>query len=376
MKKKRMLSLRVSAALLLAVVLLLDGAFVLARDRAYSPAENRNLQQFPSLSPGALTSGRFESRFDDYVADQFPLRDGWIAVKAFSDRLLGRTEANGVYLGRDGYLLQKFTAPDAAAEQATLDALRAFCAAHAGLNLYAMIAPSAMTVCPEKLPAFAPRGDESAYMDRLRDGLAGSPVTWIELRDALRAESQMYYRTDHHWTTDAALLAYRAFASAAGLEAAEFDRQVLTDAFSGTLTASSGYRAGETDVIAAYLPRRAVSHVVTYVAEGERRASVYCPEKLEERDKYTVFFGGNHPRVDIETAAEGERRLLLVKDSYANCFAPFLIPNYQKIVIVDPRYFTDDLLSLIEAERITDVLFLYNAQTLAADTALRADLTG
>lgn len=375
MKKKRVLSLRITAMMLAAVVLLLVGAFILLPDRAFSPAENRNLQQLPQPSLHALVSERFESRFDDYVADQFPLRDRWIAVKAVCDRLFGRTEANGIFLGRDGYLLRGFAAPDAESEAATLDALRGFCLRHASLGLYVMIAPSAMTVCADKLPAFAPCGDEGGYMDRLRDGLADTPAEWIELRDVLRSDRQLYYRTDHHWTTDAAALAYQAFADAARLNGGAFERRILTDAFSGTLTASSGFRVDETDVIAAYLPEKAVNYVVNYVDEGVRRASVYHPENLAARDKYTVFLNGNHPRVDIETATENKRRLLLIKDSYANCFAPFLIQDFQKIVIVDPRHYTDDVEALIGAERITDILFLYNAQTLAADVALRADIS-
>ena len=82
MKKNRLFFLRATAVLVLALVALLDAAFLLHRDRAFSPLENRNLQQRPALTARDLLSGRFESRFDRYVSDQFPLREGWIALKS------------------------------------------------------------------------------------------------------------------------------------------------------------------------------------------------------------------------------------------------------------------------------------------------------
>ena len=123
MKKKRLLFLRATAVMVLALVVLLDAAFLLHRDRATSPLENRSLQQRPALTLQGLLSGRFESRFDSYVADQFPLRDGWIALKSTLDRMAGQTKSNGVFLGRDGYLIQDFKAPAEADYRRTADAL-------------------------------------------------------------------------------------------------------------------------------------------------------------------------------------------------------------------------------------------------------------
>ena len=102
MKKKRMLFLRTTALAALALVLVLDALFLFTGARAFSPLENRNLQQRPALTLAGVTSGRYESRFDDYVSDQFPFRDAWVALKTAIDRLGGRTESNGVYLGGDG----------------------------------------------------------------------------------------------------------------------------------------------------------------------------------------------------------------------------------------------------------------------------------
>jgi hypothetical protein len=96
---------------------------------------------------------------------------------------------------------------------------------------------------------------------------------------------------------------------------------------------------------------------------------------LEDRDKYQVFLGGNHPLVEIDTNADTEKTLLIFKDSYANCVIPFLAHDYKKIVVVDPRYYYGDLKELISSKKIKEVLYLYNADTFSTDTSLTSLLT-
>lgn len=379
MKKKRMLFLRATALAALALVLALDALFLFTGARAFSPLENRNLQQRPALTLSGVTSGRYESRFDDYVSDQFPFRDAWVALKTAIDRLGGRTESNGVYLGGDGYLIQDFTMPSEADYRANLDALAGFLQRHGDLKQYVMIAPTAVTVERDRLPALAPAGDEGGYLDRLARDLAGAPARFIDLRAALagaRAQGQVYYRTDHHWTSDGAHAAYLALSAAAGLsgETARLERRLLSGDFQGTLSASSGFLPMERDALWAYVPPEDEQFVVTYVGENRRSASLFAAAHLDTRDQYAVFLDGNHPEIRIETTAANGRALLVLKDSYANCLIPMLVGDYEKIIVVDPRYFTGRLEVLMEAEGVNEVLVLYNASMLAGDTALRGDL--
>ena len=380
MKKKRMLFLRGVAIVTAALAVLLCAAFIVTGDRAFSPAENRNLQTRPKLTLADAFSGRYESRFDDYISDQFPFRDAWIALQSTLDRLAGKTESGGVYLGKDGYLIQGFTVPSEEDYAATLAALRDFLNRHGDMPQYVMIAPTACQVLADKLPALAPAGDEKAYLDRLMADLAGTPARLIDLRPAFLAakeSTQLYYRTDHHWTTDGALLAYRELSGAAGLtgDAAGLERRLLSGDFRGTLSALSGFRVNERDALWAYLPQsEAQQMVVTYVGEGERSATLYHAECLDTRDQYAVFLNGNHAQIKIETAVDNSRVLRVLKDSDANCLIPFLTRDYRKIIVVDPRYYTGELEVLMEAEGVNEALILYNASTFATDTALRADL--
>jgi hypothetical protein len=380
MKKNRLFFLRATAILVLALVALLDIAFLLHRDRAVSPLENRNLQQRPTLTVPDLLSGRFETRFDSYISDQFPLREGWIALKSTMDRLAGRTESNNVFLGKDGYLIQGFRAPDAVDYRRTMEALTDFLDRHEDLPQYVMIAPTAVTVLADRLPALADAGDEGGYIDRLEEDLSETPATFIDLRpafDRARGDTRLYYYTDHHWTGDGARLAYLELAKAAGLPADtdSFERRLLSNRFQGTLSAASGFRMNQSEDLWAYIPGDGAPHtVVTWVNENRRSASLFRDEYLDTRDQYAVFLGGNFPEVRIETTVANGRTLLVLKDSYANCMLPLLAQGFQKIVVVDPRYFTGDLEVLMEAEGANEVLILYNAETLAEDTALRGDI--
>ena len=107
----------------------------------------------------------------------------------------------------------------------------------------------------------------------------------------------------------------------------------------------------------------------------KKSASFYDTEKLGTRDKYALFFGGNHAQIKINTPTETDNTLLVLKDSYANSFVPFLAQHYRKIIMVDPRYYFGNLEQLIQVENVQEVLYLYNANTFFSDTSLELALT-
>jgi hypothetical protein len=83
-----------------------------------------------------------------------------------------------------------------------------------------------------------------------------------------------------------------------------------------------------------------------------------------------VFFGGNTGLISIETDVSSNRRLLVIKDSYANSFIQYLIPYYETITIIDPRYYTGSINDVMSSGGINEVLFLYNYNTYVQDTSL------
>lgn len=350
-------------------------------DRGFSEKENRVLSSRPHLSAAAITSGNFEKQFETYENDQFPLRDLWITVKAGTDRLMGKVEANGVYLGKSGYLIEEFKAPAEAQYDSTVNAMTTFAQKHSDIKQYALIAPNAVSVLKDRLPAFAPVQDQNTWLNTLADSLEQDGISFIDVRDTFEEHrsEELYYHTDHHWTTQGAYYAYQQAAGKMEIDISSetYEKAPVTRSFQGTLSAKSGFRSGEKDEIDVFLPtgENTLSSVVNYVDEQKKSASFYDTAKLDTRDKYAMFFGGNHAQVKISTPTENDNTLLILKDSYANSLVPFLAPHYRKIIMVDPRYYYGNLEQLIQVENIQEILYLYNANTFFSDTSLELALS-
>ena len=363
---------------LLPVIVLVSS--IILPDTGFSEKENRILASRPALKLDQIISGGYEKQFETYENDQFPLRDMWITLKATTDRLMGKVEENGVYLGKNGYLMEAFNAPSQTQYDATVNAMTSFAQKHSDLKQYALIAPNSVNILKSKLPAFAPADDQNPWIDKLKDSLTSAGVTFIDIRDTFtdhKAE-ELYYHTDHHWTTLGAYYAYLQAAAVMGIDTSSdsYDKAPVSQTFKGTLSAKSGFRSGETDELDVFLPNgdNTLSSVVNYVDEQKKSASFYDTSKLNTRDKYALFFGGNHAQIKISTPTESNNTLLVLKDSYANSFVPFLAQHYRKIIMIDPRYYYGDLEQLLQVENVQEVLYLYNANTFFADTSLELAL--
>ena len=157
-------------------------------------------------------------------------------------------------------------------------------------------------------------------------------------------------------------------------DASGYEVYPVSNTFEGTLSSKSGSHKAQ-DTVEIYVPNSDIDYYVTYADTGENVSSLYSRASLDQKDHYTVFFGGNHPRLDITTTADTGRALLVFKDSYANCMAQFLYPYFDHITVIDPRYFYDNVELVMKSESITDVLWLYNLDTFNGDTSLADVLT-
>lgn len=365
------------------LILVLSIVNLFSGTKKVSETENRELAQKPELTAEAVGSGNYAKQYQEYFNDQFVFRDSWIQLKTGFDRLLGKVEENGVYIGKDGYLIEKFEKPDQTTVNNTLRAMAAWKEKYKDITHYAMIVPTASEILEDKLPALALTADQDSSIDQAYQTLTGKGLTTIDLRDTFRKNTnqQLFYKTDHHWTTSAAYLAFQQFAEVAGLDtsAVTYEKMPVTDQFQGTLSAKSGCRIGVKEEIDVFIPKKnenttqeQVSSIVEYTDDQKKTGSFYNTDKLDQRNAYEVFFGGNHGLLKIKTPTTENKRLLVLKDSYANCFLPFLAPYYREIVVVDPRYYYGDLSELMETESINEVLYLYSADTFFADTSFAA----
>ena len=361
------------------LVLLLVAAGIIQPDKKISDEENRVLTTFPKPGIETIKNKEYMTALEDYSSDQFVLRDLWIRLKVRCDLLIGKREFNGVYLGKKKYLMQIPVGMDEKNTEENLEAMNRFRQANSDLKMNALIVPNAAYIMKDYLPLGAPVRDQGEDMKYIKKQLSGG-IGLIDITETLRkhADEGIYYKTDHHWTSRGAAYGFGAAAKQLEIEGAVSDYKIHTVAtdFSGTLASKSGYHKAK-DTVEVYQPENVeYQYLVSDSDNEERRPTIYDRKALEEKDKYQVFFGGNHAIVDIVTTNDNQRRLLIFKDSYANCFVPFLIPYYSEIIMIDARYYYENVHTLVENKGITDVLFLYNMDTFLNDNSLADVLTG
>ncbi|RGB63789.1 DHHW family protein [Provencibacterium massiliense] len=339
-------------------------------NKSYSELENRPLKTRPKMSFSTLMSGDYDEKFDAYINDQFFGRDGWITLKSRTESALLKTENNEIVYGKDGYLFKKYDRIDGEKYQANERYIREFFEKYPQQEITFCVVPNSYEILKDKLPVGLSLVDEAAEIERLYAGLPDN-VTAQNVYSTLweHRDDYIYYRTDHHWTTYGAYLAVCAYAGERGmtpppLEA--IDSQKVPN-FYGTYFSKAKKAGAKADVITYYeVPVRSVT-----VAD-EERDGLYDLQKFETRDKYAAFLWGNNNRTVIESdqnlnKVEGKKtRVLLIKDSYGNCFAPFLCYLYDEVVIADLRYLPKAS-DLMEDGQYDDVLLMYNFESLASD---------
>ena len=364
------------------VIIIADACLIIMHKKPFSETENRMLQQFPKVTKDTLLSGRFMTQSEDFVADQFFLRDYWIEIKLKADKIIGRQTSNGVILGKNGYLIEDSVAPASVSFEKNLSAIRTFSETHSDLNIVMTVAPNAVTVCDQLLPDNMPVRSQKDDLAAISSAVSGS-LTYVDLTPVLSAhkEEDIYYRSDHHWTSLGAKYSFEALKGSLGTSELTGDLgtdvpedflQVynVTNDFSGTMASTSGDFSVKDPIDIYVYEIEDFQYVTEYTDEQKKTATIFNSAALSQKNKYEVFLGGNHPQINIKTTNLNNHNLLIFKDSYANAFIQFLLPYYQTITIVDPRYYSDDIEKLISETGITDILFLYNMNTFATDNSL------
>ncbi len=345
---------------------------VIVPDREKSVQENRMLATKPKFRLSSLISGDYDEKFEAYMDDQFVGRDMWRKLKVTVDRIGGSRLENGVYIGTNGQLLEQIEVADENHLAANIKAIKSFSESQSKIPVRMMLVPDAANVLNHSLPSLAKPEDQTQMFSMVRKDL-GDSVEWIDVSTELNKHKteKIYYKTDHHWTTLGAFYAFQAAAPSLGIEgdlSGKYVSHAVSNSFNGMLASKSGVNLGEKEQIDIYVPTEEDTDlIVDYVDEGKRSTSLYDSSKLKEKDQYTVFLGGNSSLLDIRTVSTSTKRLLLVKDSFANSFIPFLTPYYREIVVVDPRYYSGTINDLMDSYRISEVLFLYSGNTFFKD---------
>ena len=363
---------RLPGVIFMVLLLGLAGKEALSHQRTYSPVEKRELQTRPEISITKVLDGRFQRKYESYLRDQFPGRDHWVSFQTDMELFMGKNEIHNVYIGKNHYLLEHYTKKEFDPQQISknLQALEKFVGkAKQNADVHVMMVPTKSWVLREKLPAFAPHYKEQKFYDALQQKLEKEDVL-ISVEPVLDAhkEEEIYYRTDHHWTTLGAWYAYEQYTKAVG---GDFQRaqgkkkfRCISKDFYGTTYAKINY-ARQADKIEIYEPADKLR--VVYNMGEKKTKTLYDFSFLKTADQYSVFTGGNQAVLEITGGIKNGKTLLLIKDSFANSILPFLAEDYEKLVVVDLRQLNVSGDRLLEMFSPTDILILYNSAQFAQD---------
>ena len=194
-------------------------------------------------------------------------------------------------------------------------------------------------------------------------------VKTISIFDTLKAHANeyLYFRTDHHWTQLGAYYGYEEFCKAKGFDPvplSDFDRADYTGYLGSFYTSSnSAALAANPDTVEAYIPKANVNLSFTQ-SDGVQVDSwplIADGEQYDSTSKYIVYCAGDQPYEEIvnNDMAEGPS-IVVVKESFGNCFIPFLVNHYKNIYVVDYRYYNGTVSDLVDSTGATDVLLLNN----------------
>lgn len=363
---------RLPGVIFMVLLLGLAGKEALSHQRTYSPVEKRELQTRPEISITKVLDGRFQKKYESYLRDQFPGRDHWVSFQTDMELFMGKNEIHNVYIGKNHYLLEHYTEKEFDPQQISknLQALEKFVGkAKQNADVHVMMVPTKSWVLREKLPAFAPHYKEQKFYDALQQKLEKEDVL-ISVEPILDAhkEEEIYYRTDHHWTTLGAWYAYEQYTKAVGgdLQRAQGKKKFrcISKDFYGTTYAKINY-ARQADKIEIYEPADKLR--VVYNMGEKKTKTLYDFSFLKTADQYSVFTGGNQAVLEITGGIKNGKTLLLIKDSFANSILPFLAEDYEKLVVVDLRQLNVSGDRLLEMFSPTDILILYNSAQFAQD---------
>ena len=330
-------------------------------DRAYSEMENTTLSQRPALTQlSAKGLNSYFTAYTKYVKDQVFGRDNWISLQSVVETtLLQKEQSGGILLGKEHMMFPRtFGLLDS--ENRTLPkntaAVEALC---------------------QRYP-----GKEDAYLDQLSAAVQAAGGRFVDVRQTLaeHKDEYIYYRTDHHWTSLGAYYAYQQLCGALGLT--PFDPAAHTaltaENFYGTHYSKARTWNAVPDTITYYdLPNALTIWNVTAAGQPTdgQTTGLYDTDKLSVYDKYAMFLHGNNGLSRIE--GNGTGRILVIKDSYANCFAPYLTANYAQIDVVDFRNYNYGLDQLIADNDYDQILVLYSFDSFKSDPYLyRAGVAG
>lgn len=189
-------------------------------------------------------------------------------------------------------------------------------------------------------------------------------------------DEYLYFRTDHHWTQLAAYYVYQNFCKVKGIEAHDlsyYDKKEFKN-FLGTFYSTLGNSNMESnpDTVDAYVPK-GTNDMTFWDTDGKEWNwnVIYDVDSWASSSKYMTFIGGDRPMEVIENPQiKDGSSCVVLKESYGNCFVPFLVDHYQTVYVLDYRYTTVNVLDFVKEKQADDLIIINNITIIGSTSVV------
>ncbi len=334
----------------------------------YSLSERRKLEQMPEISAKTLLSGRFMEDFEDYTLDQFPLRDGFRALKAnVAMRLMGQQDSNGLYIHGGSVAKMEYPMNQSSIEYAGkvfTGVYEKLLAGKADKMMFAIV-PDKNCYLAEDAGVLHMDYDE--FFSLMREATAFAEH--IELRDYLSIDD--YYLTDTHWRQESIVNVAQRIAAALDVSIPQdYEKVLVGEPFKGVYFSQLGLGLDTEELY--YLTNDTIRALQVFDHESSKAIPVYNEALAAGADPYEMFLSGPLSLVSIDNpAADNDKELIIFRDSFGSAIAPLLAQGYSKVTVVDIRYIQPVMLKNFVDFEGADVLFLYSSMVLNNSTTLK-----
>ena len=346
--------------------------------QTFSQEENRMLATIPRFSFESFVNGDYLNGVNDYINDHFAFRNIYLKLNSWWEvSVMGKKENNGVYIGKDGYLFEKFEYGEEEKEKVknNASAISNFAETMQEIDIptYFVLVPNSIYINSDKLPESVEVPNQEDIINTVYSNIKNTKN--INVTSALKEENKtkpLYFRTDHHMNSDGAYVVYREFCNTVNIQPVQienFNKITVTNDFLGTFDSKAQLINQTPDEIFVY-ENEINTNIEEAVYDKETTKSIFNEEFLTGKDKYSYFLNGNNSKAIIKTKVDNNKKLLVIKDSYAHIMSQFLCENCSEVHFLDPRYTNFDYKEYVQENGITDVLFLYNVSNFATDTNL------
>ena len=361
---------KIITVIIVFIILLFNIIFIFSKKEDFSSLENRYLEEYPKFSFKDLFSGDYIESLENYINDHFVFRNTLMKIKTKTDKILGIKDINNIYLGKD-YLLERYNKP-----KNTKRIIKKLNNLYSNLNyvnINLILAPTSISLYNKYLPMFSYTEDELKEINYIYDNIKFNS---IDVYDTIKENSKyynMYYKLDHHWTSYAAYYAYQEYCKNNNIEYInlnKFNIEEVTNTFKGTLYSKVLDDSYSPDSIHIFTLDNE-DYTVYYHDTNKEANTLYELSYLDKKDKYSMFLDNNHSMITItNNKIDDNKKLLVIKDSYANSMIPFLVNHYKEVIVVDPRYYKKSIINYTKENNITDILILYNIINIDTDKGI------